>query len=263
MGHKVIIYLNRNSSAQLAKIKWLKTFDENKSIVDQHYIALHSKNNNDITSNFILTENMIPKTVLKKAIENALTSPEEILNVRINFMRNYSVICAAGYILGIGDRHLENFLMNVYGSEVYMIDFGISFGQGLYQLIPELIPFRLTHQIRSVMWPLGVKGCIKQTLVNTLSAFKDSRDDILDCCEIFVKEPLIEWIKVNKLNSSNNDTTNVSNPNSNINFSRNHLLWVPMKKLNVIQNKLLGINPVHQMLEDLMDTRHSNEVILL
>ena len=95
---------------------------------------------------FILKENMIPKTVLKKALENSLTSPEEILNFRINIIRNYSIICAEGYILGIGDRHLENFLVNVYDSEIYLLDFVISFGQWLHQLIPELVPFRLTHQ---------------------------------------------------------------------------------------------------------------------
>ena len=237
----------------MAKLKWLKNFDESKSVVEQHYLALHSKHNSDVISNFILTENMIPKTVLKRAIENSLTSPEEMLNIRINFIRNYSVICAAGYVLGIGDRHLENFLVNVYDSQVYLIDFGISFGQGLHQLIPELVPFRLTHQIRSVIWPLGVRGCISQTIVNSMTAFKHFREEIIDCCEIFVKEPLIDWIKVKKLNSYNNtDINNVHN------ISRN---WVPMKKLNMIQNKLLGINPIFQLLEECLETRHKNEVL--
>ena len=109
------------------------------------------------------------------------------------------------------------------------------------------------------MWPLGIRGYIRQTMINAITAFKHSREEILDCCEIFVKEPLIEWIKVNKLNSYNNSDCNNVSSNNQFNNNRN-ILWVPMKKLNVIQNKLLGINPIFQMLEECIDTRHSIEV---
>lgn len=34
----------------------------------------------------------------------------------------------AGYVLGIGDRHLENFLVNSRTAELIAIDFGYSFG---------------------------------------------------------------------------------------------------------------------------------------
>ena len=48
------------------------------------------------------------------------------------------------YLLGIGDRHLENFLVNTTDGEVLGIDFGLSFGAGVQLAIPELVPFRLT-----------------------------------------------------------------------------------------------------------------------
>lgn len=41
------------------------------------------------------------------------------------------VLSIAGYILGIGDRHLENYLINLKNGEIIAIDFGYSFGQGL------------------------------------------------------------------------------------------------------------------------------------
>lgn len=54
------------------------------------------------------------------------------------------MICISGYLLGIGDRHLENFLVNIGTGEIISIDFGFSFGAGLKLTIPELMPFRLT-----------------------------------------------------------------------------------------------------------------------
>ena len=88
----------------------------------------------------------MPKGVLKKALMHYLSTPEEILSTRINFMRNYSALQIASYILGIGDRHLENFLINIKTSKIVGIDFGVAFGQGLNQLIPELVPYRMTCQ---------------------------------------------------------------------------------------------------------------------
>lgn len=64
--------------------------------------------------------------------------------IRDHFLANYAVVCAAGYILGIGDRHLENFLLNYSTGEVVIIDFGYSFGSAIGLPIPELMPFRLT-----------------------------------------------------------------------------------------------------------------------
>ena len=37
----------------------------------------------------------------------------------------------ASYLLGIGDRHLENFLVNTVDGEILGIDFGCAFGAGI------------------------------------------------------------------------------------------------------------------------------------
>jgi DNA-dependent protein kinase catalytic subunit len=55
-----------------------------------------------------------------------------------------AVFSIASYLLGIGDRHLENFLVDTSDGEVLGIDFGIAFGSGVSLSVPELMPFRLT-----------------------------------------------------------------------------------------------------------------------
>lgn len=40
------------------------------------------------------------------------SSMEAFVFIRDRFIKNYAVVCITGYLLGIGDRHLENFLVN-------------------------------------------------------------------------------------------------------------------------------------------------------
>lgn len=55
-----------------------------------------------------------------------------------------AVASIASYLIGIGDRHLENFLVDTTDGQVLGIDFGIAFGSNVQLVIPELMPFRLT-----------------------------------------------------------------------------------------------------------------------
>ena len=49
-----------------------------------------------------------------------------------------------GYILGLGDRHGENILIEKISGSVVHVDFDCLFGSGLRLAKPELVPFRLT-----------------------------------------------------------------------------------------------------------------------
>ena len=222
----------KTSTVQKKRLNWYSSFakytnDKNLSIHNLHYIALHSLQSQEIIKAFQSHENLMPKGVLKKALMHYLSTPEEILSTRINFMRNYSALQIASYILGIGDRHLENFLINIKTSKIVGIDFGVAFGQGLNQLIPELVPYRMTCQIRNVMSPFGIKGVIRQTMIDCLSSFKSNKENILDYCEVFVKEPLLEW------------------------GERSIRENVPMRKVEVVSSKLGGKNPVMVMIGEL------------
>lgn len=69
---------------------------------------------------------------------------DSFLHIKNSFIANYALICCVTYILGIGDRHLENFLIHMGSASIVPIDFGFSFGASLELGVPELIPFRLT-----------------------------------------------------------------------------------------------------------------------
>ena len=50
-----------------------------------------------------------------------------------------------GYILGLGDRHVENILLDKETAELIHIDLGIAFEFGKILPTPETVPFRLTQ----------------------------------------------------------------------------------------------------------------------
>lgn len=49
---------------------------------------------------------------MRNGLSNLSSSIEAFVFIRDKFLINYAGICASGYILGIGDRHLENILLN-------------------------------------------------------------------------------------------------------------------------------------------------------
>ncbi len=138
---------------------------------------------------------MVPDDLIKSSLEKLCNSYENFLFIRNKFIRNYATFCIAGYILGIGDRHLENFLINCKNGELVGIDFGYSFGTGISLAVPELMPFRLTNNIEGILKPLGFEGILRNTLIFALSALRNHRSVLLDCSEVFVKDPLLEWLE--------------------------------------------------------------------
>lgn len=50
------------------------------------------------------------------------------MKFRETFLQSLSVASIMGYVAGVGDRHLQNFLVRDTSGELIPIDFGYSFG---------------------------------------------------------------------------------------------------------------------------------------
>ena len=64
----------------------------------------------------------------RRAFQKMSTSPEAFHVLRCKFAITHALICICQYILGIGDRHLSNFMINLNTGEMVGIDFGHAFG---------------------------------------------------------------------------------------------------------------------------------------
>jgi DNA-dependent protein kinase catalytic subunit len=65
-----------------------------------------------VVKQFNMFTSTMPNSVLRDSIFTLAASPEAFLTIRQDFAYSLAAICICGYILGIGDRHLENFLLD-------------------------------------------------------------------------------------------------------------------------------------------------------
>ncbi|CAG2055734.1 unnamed protein product, partial [Timema podura] len=82
------------------------------------------------------------------------------------YMHSVATSSMIGYILGLGDRHVKNILLDKTTAEIIHIDFGIAFEQGKILPTPETVPFRLTRDIVDGMGVSGIEGVFRKS--NTL-----------------------------------------------------------------------------------------------
>jgi FKBP12-rapamycin complex-associated protein len=122
------------------------------------------------------------------------TNSEEWLERRTRFTRSLAVMSMVGYILGLGDRHPSNLMLDQLSGRVLHIDFGDCFEVAMNrEKYPEKIPFRLTRMLIKAMEVSGIEGSYRSTCERTMSVLRDSRDSLVAMLEAFVYDPLISW----------------------------------------------------------------------
>ena len=121
-------------------------------------------------------------------------SSEAWLERRTAYMRTLATSSVAGYILGLGDRHPSNLLLDRQTGEIVHIDFGDCFEIACHRpKFPEKVPFRLTRMLIKAMEVGGIQGTFKVTAENTMRVLRDNRESVLALLEAFVHDPLISW----------------------------------------------------------------------
>ena len=103
-----------------------------------------------------------------------------------------------GYILGLGDRHPSNIMLERYTGKIVHIDFGDCFEIAMRrEKFPERIPFRLTRMLTRAMEVSGIEGNFRSTCENTIRVMRDSKESLLAIMEAFVYDPLISFRLLN------------------------------------------------------------------
>jgi FKBP12-rapamycin complex-associated protein len=122
------------------------------------------------------------------------TNSEEWLERRTKFTRSLAVMSIVGYILGLGDRHPSNLMLDKLSGRILHIDFGDCFEVAMNRdKYPEKVPFRLTRMLVKAMEVSGIEGSYRSTCERTMSVLRDSRDSLVAMLEAFVYDPLISW----------------------------------------------------------------------
>ncbi|KAG8958873.1 phosphatidylinositol kinase- protein kinase tor1 [Tulasnella sp. 419] len=119
---------------------------------------------------------------------------EAWLERRSTYTRSLAVTSMVGHILGLGDRHPSNLLLDRITGKVVHIDFGDCFEVAMHrEKYPEKIPFRLTRMLTHAMEVSGIHGSYKNTCEITMKVLRDNNESLLAVLETFVWDPLLSW----------------------------------------------------------------------
>ncbi|KAG5306758.1 MTOR kinase, partial [Acromyrmex insinuator] len=121
-------------------------------------------------------------------------SSEVWFDRRTNYTRSLAVMSMVGYILGLGDRHPSNLMLDRLSGKILHIDFGDCFEVAMTrEKFPEKIPFRLTRMLINAMEVTGIEGTYRRTCESVMSVLHRNKDSLMAVLEAFVYDPLLNW----------------------------------------------------------------------
>ena len=119
---------------------------------------------------------------------------EAWLQRRATYTRSMAVMSMVGYVLGLGDRHPSNLMLDRKTGKVLHIDFGDCFEVAMHrEKYPERVPFRLTRMTVNAMEVSGIEGSYRFTCEEVMSVLRENKDSLVATLEAFVHDPLISW----------------------------------------------------------------------
>ncbi|KAI8144500.1 hypothetical protein BJV82DRAFT_537101 [Fennellomyces sp. T-0311] len=134
-----------------------------------------------------------PGDLLAKEIWCSSSDPTEWLRKSTSLTRSLAVMSVIGYIIGLGDRHLDNILIDYQSGEVIHIDYNVCFEKGRQLRVPELVPFRLTQNMLNALGVTGTDGIFRIAAEETLRVLRKHKEVLMTLLDAFVYDPLVHW----------------------------------------------------------------------
>lgn len=98
-----------------------------------------------------------PKDLLAKELWSSSITPGHWWHTVRRYSFSVAVMSTIGYIIGLGDRHLDNVLIDLNTGEVVHIDYNVCFEDGKTLRVPEKVPFRMTPNLERCLGVTGVE----------------------------------------------------------------------------------------------------------
>ncbi|KAL0263600.1 Serine/threonine-protein kinase tel1 [Diplodia seriata] len=131
--------------------------------------------------------------VLRYFFLERFEDPDDWFEKRLAYTRSTAAISILGHVLGLGDRHCHNILLDQQSGEAVHIDLGVAFEAGRVLPVPEVVPFRLTRDVVDAMGYSGVEGVFRRCCEFTLDTLRDERDSIMTILNVLRYDPLYSW----------------------------------------------------------------------
>ncbi len=132
------------------------------------------------------------KPVLYRWFLNRFSDCDSWYNAKMNFVRSSAAWSMVGHVVGLGDRHGDNILLNNSNGEVAHVDYECLFEKGFHLPIPEVVPFRLTKNIADTFGMFREKTEFTITCDVVLKALYRNADNVISNLYVYVHDPLLE-----------------------------------------------------------------------
>uniref|UniRef100_K3WHU5 Serine/threonine-protein kinase ATR n=1 Tax=Globisporangium ultimum (strain ATCC 200006 / CBS 805.95 / DAOM BR144) TaxID=431595 RepID=K3WHU5_GLOUD len=133
---------------------------------------------------------------------NNFVDPTAWFESRLTFSRSAAVWSMVGHIIGLGDRHGENILIDCTNGECVHVDFDCLFDKGLKLAKPEIVPFRLTPNMIDAFGITGYEGVFRRVCEVTMHLLRGNKETLRSVLESFIHDPLVEWGRKGKATQS-------------------------------------------------------------
>ena len=136
---------------------------------------------------------------LRRSLASSVASSEVWLERRTTYTHSLATMSIVGYILGLGDRHPNNIMIQRSSGKVVHIDFGDCFEVAMTRdKFPEKVPFRMTRMLCNALEVFGEEGVFRSSAESVMTVLRENNETLLTMLEAFVQDPLISWRLVNK-----------------------------------------------------------------
>lgn len=117
-------------------------------------------------------------------------SSESWLERRTNYTRSLGVMSMVGYILGLGDRHPSNLMLDRVTGMIIHIDFGDCFEVAMHrEKYPERVPFRLTRMLTFAMEVSNIEGSYRITCEAVMRVIRENKESLMAVLEAVSPSP--------------------------------------------------------------------------
>ncbi|KAG7868949.1 hypothetical protein KL918_001592 [Ogataea parapolymorpha] len=124
---------------------------------------------------------------------NNYTAPDGWFEARLVYSRGLATTSIVGHVLGLGDRHCNNILVDKVSAEPIHIDLGVAFDQGRAFPVPEIVPFRLTRDLVDGLGVAGTAGVFSRSCENVFGVLRANSTHISDILDVLKYDPLYSW----------------------------------------------------------------------
>lgn len=194
---------NEKNQSSKSNSLWFKGPNEQWNKLMKEYLRRKSPHialsreqlgNGALVAVFTKLSQKCPKNLLIREVFHSSNSLNSFMHKKEKFTRSIAAVNMLGYFIGLGDRHLDNILLDVNQGDLINIDYNVCFEKGKYLRVAETVPFRLTQNLKALMGKIALSGSFLLYCRQICSKISRNSKFLINMLEFLLSDPkLIFW----------------------------------------------------------------------